>query len=207
MQLHAPTWLETTAFLWMFGCCPDRGEENIWDQLTHSKDPWPAVTRDECGCGGTEWIATALCQSPCLCRTLGAQGVTLRSPVPWVPGHSVQDPAGTGFSSACSLFLSCPDAKPNCSLPKEAPKMLLSIWHQKPYYAKSEPTQTESVQEIPFVSGGGSYSQGGNTTVALLLLSDRAVLWFFCCAALLGLCGCASSPQWLCVDNYSFAPW
>lgn len=34
IQLGAPTQLETTAFLGMFGCCPDKGEEEIWDQLT-----------------------------------------------------------------------------------------------------------------------------------------------------------------------------
>lgn len=120
MQLHAPTCLETQD-VWML---PRQRGKNIWDQLTQSRGPWPPETRGECEWGGTGWITIAFCLSPCFCLALGAQALTLRSPLPRVPSHSVQDPAGTGFSSACSLFLSCLDAKPNCRLPKGAVKLL-----------------------------------------------------------------------------------
>lgn len=37
LQLGAPTRFETTAFLGMSGCCPDKEVEEIWDQLTSSR--------------------------------------------------------------------------------------------------------------------------------------------------------------------------
>lgn len=37
MQLGVPTRFETTAFLGIFGCCPDKGEGEIWDRLTSSR--------------------------------------------------------------------------------------------------------------------------------------------------------------------------
>ena len=134
MQLGAPTVFETPVFLGMFGCCPDKGGKEIWDQLTSSRDS--TATSNQ----GWEWVWSDgmdhvyLLPVPlslpfsCVCTEPSQRGVIpalgLRPPLPRVPRCSVQDPASTWFSRACSFLWSYPETKPNCSLPKGAVKRL-----------------------------------------------------------------------------------